>query len=274
MTKSQCPRCGAQANGNFCASCGAGLAKRHCNECGTAAQPGARFCNTCGTPVAGQGGSSAPPPSQRAGAQAAGAQAAGTSASSESVMGWWIAGVMLVALMGVVAYPILRQDEVALQPPAQTGGLGPASAIDLSSMTPRQAADQLYDRVMRTAAAGDSASVVFFVPMAISAYANAEPLDTDGLFHLSTLQRTAGLFEEGIATADRALAILPNHLLSLYAKGESQMGMGDTTAAIASFTQLLDAWTAERDSNYQDYLDHSNMLPDIQTRAQEVVNGG
>lgn len=269
MSQSQCPRCGANATGNFCASCGAALAKRHCTECGAAAEPGARFCTTCGTPMAGAGGVPAQSAPARQGAQSAGAPAA-----SESTMGWWIAGVMLIALMGVVAYPILRQDEVALQPQAQGGGFGDARAVDLSNMTPRQAADQLFDRVMQTAANGDSASVTFFVPMAIQAYQNAEPLDADGIFHMSTLQRTGGMFAEAVATADRGLETVPDHLLILYAKGEAQMELADPTAAAETFQHLLDVWSTERNSGNLDYQAHSNMLPDIQLRAQEVVNGG
>lgn len=272
MTQSKCPRCGAQANGNFCASCGAALAKRHCTECGAAAEPGSRFCTTCGTPMAGAGGAggqSGPP--RRAGAQAtgSGASAGGT---GESTLGWWIAGVMLIGLMGVVAYPILRQDEVALELPTQSTPFGNAGAVDLNSMTPRQAAEALFDRVMRTAAAGDSASVAFFVPMAIQAYGNAEPLDADGLFHLSTLERTAGDFAAAITSADRGLGLAANHLLLLYAKGEAQMELEDTASATTTFQSLLDVWDAERATGNPDYESHLDMLPEIQLRALEVVN--
>lgn len=278
MTQSNCPRCGAKAAGNFCASCGAALAKRHCTECGSPADPGSRFCTTCGTPVAGAGGAATNTgATPRAGAQAAAAGAAGANGTRESTLGWWLAGAMLIGLMAVVAYPILRQDEVALVPPttgAPFSGAGGAGAVDLSSMTPRQAADQLFERVMRTASAGDSASVAFFVPMAIQAYANAEPLDADGLFHLSTLERTAGDFATAIVTADRGLEIMPDHLLVLYAKGEAQMELADTAGARETFQTLLDVWAVERASGNEDYQAHINMLPEIQTRALEVVNGG
>lgn len=186
---------------------------------------------------------------------------------------------MLVALVGVLVYPILRQDEVAMPgaagAPAGTGApagpFGDASSVDLNSMTPRQQADALFERVMRTAAAGDSGAVAFFVPMAISAYENAEPLDADGLFHLSMLQQTADDLPAAIETAERGLSSAPNHLLLLYAKGEAQTLSGDTASAQTTFGQLLDVWNSERATQNPDYEFHADMLPSIDARAREIT---
>jgi TPR repeat protein len=53
----------------------------------------------------------------------------------------------------------------------------------------RDAADRLFDRVMRAVAVGDSAQAGALLPMAIAAYQRARPLDHDALYHLSVLQR-------------------------------------------------------------------------------------
>ncbi len=178
-------------------------------------------------------------------------------------------------LILVVAWPILRPDQVAPEgvptggAPASGGGPG---AIDLSSMTPRQAADRLHDRVMIAAESGDSTTAATFVPMAISAYERARPLDHDGLFHLSALQRVAGEFERAIATAEEALAENPDHLLNLYAAAEAAREMGATGQALAYYRRLLEAWDREMASGNQDYQAHSAMMDNVRLSAANFVD--
>jgi hypothetical protein len=45
-----CPRCGAQANGKFCASCGAKL-QQQCAACGAQLAANDKFCGECGAPA-------------------------------------------------------------------------------------------------------------------------------------------------------------------------------------------------------------------------------
>ena len=236
-----------------------------------AAEPGARFCNSCGTPMA--GGDAIPSGGGRTGSPRPGAQAAATgTVGTESKAPWIIAGAMFIALMGVVVYPLVRQDEVALQMPTQSQPLsGGAGAVDLSSMTPREAADRLYDRVMQLAEEGDSTQVAFFVPMALQAYVNAEPLDNDGIFHLSMLQQTADDLPAAIETAERGLANNENHILLLYALAEAQVEAEDLAAAKATYQKMFDVWDAQIASGLADYDWHRNMLESIQERGREVL---
>ena len=188
-------------------------------------------------------------------------------------MGWLLAGGMLIALVGVLVYPVLNPDDVAPTLPVQsapTGPFGNAGAVDLSSMSPREQADALFTRVMTAATAGDSAQVAFFVPMAIEAYALAEPLDPDGLFHVSMLEQTADDLEAAVATAERGLDVAPTHLLLLYAKAEAHLEMGDTATAAGVFRTLLDNWDAERATDNIDYVAHDGMMPSIEARAQLI----
>lgn len=179
-------------------------------------------------------------------------------------------------LILVVAWPIVRPDQVA--PAGAQGGTGAAAngagpaAIDLSSMTPRQAADRLHDRVMIAAEAGDSATAATFVPMAISAYERARPLDHDGLFHLSALQRVAGEFERAVATAEEALAENPDHLLNLYAAAEASREMGATGQALTYYRRILAAWDREMASGNADYQAHANMMDNVRLSAANFVD--
>lgn len=180
-------------------------------------------------------------------------------------MGWWIAGGMMIVLILVFAWPIVRPADVAPVPlaPAPTG----AAAIDLDSMTPRQAADQLYDRIMRSASAGDSVGAAQFLPMAIQAYERAAPLDSDGLSHLSTLQRTSGDFATARQTAEQGLADDPTHLLLLYAAAEAAREAGEGDIARGHFQVIVDVYDSEMASGNQDYEFHPLQMPSIREEA-------
>jgi hypothetical protein len=97
-----------------------------------------------------------------------------------------MAGAFVVGITLMVAYPVYGPDRVT-PPPAAAASAG-ASAVDLSSMTPRQAADRLFNRVMQAASSNDEAEVLRFLPMAIGAHDLVEDLDVDGKFHLVLLR--------------------------------------------------------------------------------------
>src|SRR5690348_7245910 len=136
MSDTTCPRCGATATGNFCASCGASLAPQTCPSCGNTPAPGARFCNKCGTPMAGTAIPGAVP------------GAVGGATRGDSQLAWWIAGTTLVALIVLMAWPVIHPKKDA-QPAAAAAPGGPVAPFangggapgtgqppDLSKMTP------------------------------------------------------------------------------------------------------------------------------------------
>ncbi len=266
-----CPRCGATGSGNFCANCGATLGARPCPACGNTPEPGARFCNRCGRPLnpAAEGMPVAAP-------VGTGATPPAAATNPNSAMGWWVAGLVLVALIVFVAYPTIQGKQsgsggqsAAAAPAA--GAMGNASAIDLNSMTPREAADRLYNRVMSAAENGDSSQVVMFLPMSIAAYERARPLDIDGLYHLSLLQRTGGDAQAALATAREALDKNPDHLLALGAAAQAAEAMGDTSTADTYWSHFLEAYDKEMAAGRVEYQEHQNILPDYRQQAQAAV---
>lgn len=262
MSKNKkCPKCGASASGNFCGECGSAVKARHCTQCGATLTAGARFCTQCGT-------TSSPAKGPSGGAS----RASGGGGGIDPQVGWWVAGGMMIVLILVFAWPILSPEDVAPVPlaPAPTG----AAAIDLNSMTPRQAADRLYDRVMSAAENGDSAQARQFIPMAIQAYQGAVPLDADGLFHLSTLHRTSGDLTSAEATAQEGLAADPDHLLLLYAAAEVARELGDLEAARGYYQAVLDNYDAEMASGLLEYELHGNQMPTIRSDAESYLAGG
>ena len=204
----------------------------------------------------------------------------GTAAQSKAVqgkaeqganIGWWMSGALMVGLILLIAYPVISPDRQASTPPPASSGATGAAAVDLSSMTPREAADRLFNRVMTAVSTNDSTEVVSFLPMAIRAYELAEPLDADGTFHLSMLHLTATLDEEGLADAEAILEELPDHLLGLAAAGDASLALGDTASARVYFTRWLDVYDVEIARDVPEYRDHTQMIPGMRARAEALV---
>ena len=275
MSSLSCSRCGAPAAGNFCSSCGASLAALSCPACGHTPAPGARFCTRCGAGLVGESGAAVTRPAGGSGPQNEVVPGGGGSVA------WWIAGASLVALIMSVAWPVIRPG--APDPGLSTGGrpgvqgaaVGPAvgggAPPDLSSMTPREAADRLYDRVMNAVSQSDEATVQGFLPMAVAAYDLAQPLDADGLYHLSALQRAGADFAGSLATAEEGLETNRDHLLLLAASGEAAEGLEEDEAAREHWQRFLDVYGKQRSMGLEEYGAHEGVLEASRNHARQVV---
>jgi hypothetical protein len=140
-------------------------------------------------------------------------------------------------------------------------------------MTPRQAADNLFDRVMRAVADGNTTEATNFLPMAIAAYDMARPLDADGLFHLSLLQRASQDFAGSLNAALNGLTENPDHVLNLYGAAEAAIALGDSVAARGYYERLVAAWEREMAAERFEYEDHAALLPLIQEDANTFLSG-
>jgi hypothetical protein len=172
----------------------------------------------------------------------------------------------------------------AMRPATQSGagqgspGIGATSAAQSAPSaartpppltgTPREQADRLYNRIMETFAAGDSAGAVFFLPMALEAYRMASPLDADGYFHLSLLQLTAGDPGGARSTAERILAERPDHLLGLAAAAQASHVAGDDAASQGYYRRFLEAYDSEVGRELREYVEHAPMLPALLEEAR------
>lgn len=260
-----CTQCGAEARGKFCATCGASLRSLPCKSCGSQIEAGTRFCTACGAPV----GGGAP------GKVGAPAEAGGGGGSRD--VGWWVAGGLLLVVLIFVGLEAVGSNPEA--PPAATQATAPFATSgtgtppDLSTMTPREAADRLFNRVMSAAANENAQEADTFLPMAIDAYELARPLNADGLFHLALLQRAAGDLESSLATAEEGLESNPNHLLNLSAAAEAALGLGDPTGGVGYYQRMVDAWDEEIAAQRIEYEEHAPLLPLIREDAEAVLGG-
>ncbi len=292
-----CRACGKEASGNFCQHCGAPLGGRFCNRCGHELAPEARFCSECGAPAPGrEPGAGAPAPAARPTMREAGATRSPRRSTpgpapvtpdfppeagglfSPQTLPWWIAGGAMFVLIAVLGVQMLQNEGPSI-PPGQAGappagaaaGAAGGVAPDISNMTPIQAADRLFDRVMRSVEAGDSTQAQAFLPMAIAAYERARPLTHDGLFHLSMLQRTAGQYAEALRTAQEILADDPDHLLGLLAAAEAADALGDTRAE-EYYRRILEVYDAEMAAPKQEYVDHRMVTAKLKTDVETILS--
>ena len=282
-----CEACGISARGNYCHICGTRLTPEKCGDCGADLPPSASFCNMCGTRVAplpadgkklaesaestaskqvkrlaDRGARSRPAASSRPRRT----PGRGTSAPRTGrTLSKWLVGTGSAAMLVVIAVLGTRMAVRAPAEEAETGSEG--TPPDISAMTPIEAADRLFNRVMTAVDAGDSAEALQFTPMAIMAYERAAPLNADGLFHLALLQHAAGMFEESLETAESIVLAAPDHLLGLYAIARAARDLGDLDRATEAYARISEVHERERAIPRQEYRDHR---PIIDTMIEEL----
>lgn len=261
-----CPNCGAQAQGNFCASCGTPLRASTCPSCGAATPAGARFCTSCGIAL-GVGGRG----------PVGGARPGGGEQIPWSTLGWWAAGALMVIVILLLVFPIINpggkgsQSQPGAMPNAPFAGGGSGAPPDLSQMSPREAADRLFNRVMAAAENGDSSQVAEFMPMALQAYDMVGPLDADARFHVSLLQRTNGDYQAALSTAEQGLEEAKDHLLLLGAAGTAARELGDTAKALKYYRRFLEVYDDQVGTDRSGYADHAPLIPDMKTEAEQFT---
>ncbi|MEX2465810.1 MAG: zinc ribbon domain-containing protein [Gemmatimonadota bacterium] len=251
-----CPECQKPATGNFCQSCGATLGGRFCGQCGAKLSASAAFCSQCGTKS-----DPATAPRRAAAAATVGGQN----------LPWWIAGAAMFALIVYIGVTMVSPSGPAPTPTATGPAPAGAGAVDLNSMTPREAADRLFTRVMTSVSQGDSAGAQAFVPMAVGAYERARPLDHDGFFHLSLLQRTAMDLEGALASALAILEEDPNHILGLSAAADAAREMGRDEEAAGYFERILAEYDAQVARGLPEYLDHAPIMNSVRDTAEAFL---
>lgn len=255
-----CPSCQAPASGRFCPQCGVAI-DAQCRECQNPLPAGARFCNQCGVSVA---------------APAAPAR------TRQPALPWAIAAVAVAVLAAVTILPRIsgdEQDSVALvqqQAAAaqqNAGAGGDPSSVDLASMTPRERADRLFNRVMQGVSSGDTTKLGFFAGMAIQAYGMVPERDADLHYHLGELYRLTGDAASARAQADTILAADPQHLFGLYGAARAEELRGGDVVAKGMYQRFLDAYAAQVARNLPEYQEHSQGLPGMRAAAQQAVGG-
>ena len=188
---------------------------------------------------------------------------------------WIVAGVtVLVALLAILwrggaFHPAAPPDmgnvgNVGAAPSTGLAGRAP----DISSMSPRERFDRLFERVIRASESGDSVTVLQFAPMALGAYAQLDAVDADARYHAAMIDLAVGDFPGAVALADSIIAGAPGHLFGYLIRGEAADRQNNAAALTASYKDFLDHYDAEMRAGRAEYTEHRPALDDFRTRAR------
>jgi hypothetical protein len=209
-------------------------------KCPACASPAAgRFCAQCGSPLEG---------------------------TLRARRAWRVAAAGALLLM-VLALTVLREGKTA----SATAASNPEPAVgappDLSAMTPRERFDRLYNRVMRAAESGDTATLSRFAPMAFAAYQMLDTVDADARYHAAVLDlHVRGDTAAALRLADSILTEQPRHLFGFLIRATAAQLTGNEPLRRRAKADFLAAWESEQKAGRPEYRDHQAMLEQFRTR--------
>lgn len=263
-----CPSCGATGTGRYCSSCGAPLSGAVCVSCSAPLDPGAKFCHRCGTPV--------------------GPTAAPIAQSKPNALPWIVAALAFLALFAMAAgrgfnarpsstvdgsqnaLPQAGLDDRGVPAGDQVAGSG-VRAPDISSLSPQERADRLYNRVMLLATQGKTDSVQFFAPMALTAYQMLSPLNADQRYDMGRIGEVVGALPLAKAQADSILIGNPNHLLGLILEARLATMVGDTAQLHLFERRLIAAQKTELATKRDEYVRHQDDITNALQQARKSL---
>ena len=259
-----CPVCSAPAAGRYCGNCGAPLAGAACAVCKEPLTPGSKFCHHCGSPT----------------------RAAAGAGAKSSPLPWVVAALALLTMFAMLAgrgfnsrvgstldapsnaLPQAGLDDRAPQP---TGG---GRAPDISSMTPEERADRLFNKVMVLYSQGKMDSVQFFAPMALQSYVMMGKLTNDQRYDMGRVGEVAGAIPLAKAQADSILQRSPTHLLGLILAARVASIEGDSAALRSLEKRIVAAERPELARKLDEYDRHQDDIANAVAQARKDTGAG
>ena len=157
----------------------------------------------------------------------------------------------------------------AAAPAAPTPGQPP----DLSSMTPRQAAIRLFNRIMMADEQGRPEEAQRFVPMALAAYGQLPRLDAVAHYHLGRIHAVAGDFASIPAEIDAIRRLAPNHLLATVLEHLLAEAAGDMEAMARAYATFAADYEAEMAAGRPEYRHHQITIEQFRIASTGAVPG-
>lgn len=185
-------------------------------------------------------------------------------------MPWMVGGLAFVALIVLVAAQRAGPGSTSREALASPlGAAGPmVRGPDLSTMSPRERADRLFNRVMSYHERGVTDSLQFFADMGIRAYQMLPSLDADARYDMGRIAEVAGNVSMARAQSDSILDESPTHLLGLVLGARAARLTKDERTAQAYDRRLLAAERAERDKDLPEYERHARDIDDALRTAR------
>lgn len=168
------------------------------------------------------------------------------------------------------ALPQVGLDDRGAPGDGQATGAG-SRAPDISSLSPQERADRLYNRVMLLASQGKNDSVQFFAPMALTAYQMLAPLNADQRYDMGRIGEVVGALPLAKAQADSILRENPNHLLGLILEARLATIVGDTAQLRSYERRLVAAEKAELATKRDEYVRHQDDITNALQQARKSL---
>jgi len=198
----------------------------------------------------------------------------------QSIVPWAALGISVVALVvsllawfdrGSGAPPsIAAPFSQSLSAPVSASA---PSSVDLANMSPRDAADRLYNRVMAASENGNTAEAKQFAPMALQAYDRVGPLDNDARYHVALIHLVTGDIKSARAQLEELKRAVPNHLLGLMLEHQIAQQSGDKAAAASADKAFLAAYDKEIATGRVEYQEHRGGIDRFREAAQKSAAG-
>jgi tetratricopeptide (TPR) repeat protein len=225
-----------------------------CPACGEGTRAGARSCQACGQPLAG---------------------GAWLDRQVLTVIG--AACISLLAL-GLLFFSVLDtgalvDDRAATAAPSRTASSDAGQPPDLSTMTPREAADRLFNRVMMADEQGSRDEVAQFAPMAIAAYERVPDLDPDALYHVGLIHAAAGDIGRAKDAVQRLRALAPDHLLASALDHRLAQDEGDQARAEAAIERFKASYDREITIERLEYQHHRRSIDQFRGQIGMSADG-
>ncbi|HEV8613750.1 MAG TPA: hypothetical protein VGQ73_09565 [Gemmatimonadales bacterium] len=177
---------------------------------------------------------------------------------------------MLVLVL--LTFMVLRERASAASAAAAPAPRSETALPDLSTMTPRERFDRLYNRVMSAAESGDTATVSRFGPMVVAAYGQLDTVDADVRYHAAVLQlHVQGNTAAALRLADSILMATPGHLFGFLIRGTAAQLSGNAALLKRARADFLKAWDREMKATRPEYRDHQLMLDQFHAAASAAV---
>lgn len=226
-TTAYCSNCGRESRGSFCRGCGAVLKSGRCPECNVQLEPGTLYCSSCSHDLRIRRSSRMFLPLVAAAA---------------------LAGIVTIVAALRMGPPNDANTGISLLPMPSPSTAPPAS--------PREAADQFFDRAMRANENGDTALATFAARMAIEAYRMLDAADVDTRFHIGLLCEITREQEVVMAQADSIEIESPEHLFAPLLRARVYRQRNDSGRMQNVYRQFLNLYQREMTTIRSEYEAH------------------
>jgi len=251
----KCPGCGKPAARNFCSHCGTPIVTS-CPECDAEVKPGSRACHECGASLT----------------------AAAPKQWNAQAIAPWAAILIAMLALGVALAALFGQSSGApvsapFSQSMSSAAPAPGQPVDLASMSPREAADRLYNRTMAASEKGDFAEALRFAPMALQAYDGLGTLDNDARYHVALLRLTTEDINGARVQIEMLRQSAPNHLLGFMLEHQIAERSGKKDSAARANKSFLAAYDAEIAAGRVEYQEHQGSIEHFREAAQASMTG-